>query len=61
MHRLWAKFLGVSQFGSNLLITIATNVTLGGLGAISGILAARLLGVEGRGELAAIQIKTQQD
>ena len=32
------------------------NVVLAGLGGVSGILAARLLGVEGRGQLAAIQL-----
>jgi O-antigen/teichoic acid export membrane protein len=35
--------------------TSATNILIGGLGLMSGLLAARLLGAHGRGELAAIQ------
>jgi O-antigen/teichoic acid export membrane protein len=35
--------------------TLATNVSLAGLGVITGILAARLLGPSGEGKLAAIQ------
>jgi O-antigen/teichoic acid export membrane protein len=35
--------------------TFITNVALAALGMLTGVLAARLLGVQGRGELAAIQ------
>jgi O-antigen/teichoic acid export membrane protein len=35
--------------------TVATNLLIGGVGLLSGLLAARLLGPQGRGELAAIQ------
>jgi O-antigen/teichoic acid export membrane protein len=44
------------MFGSPLLFTIWTNVVLALLALVSGSLAARILGVAGRGELAAIQI-----
>jgi len=43
-------------FLSNLLFTVWANVILAFLSLASGGLAARLLGVAGRGELAAIQI-----
>src|SRR5262245_26041470 len=46
----------VSPFHRRVLLTAATNVVLGGLTVGSGILVARLLGPEGRGELAAIQL-----
>lgn len=36
--------------------TLVTNVVLGLLGIVTGVLAARVLGPEGRGELAAIQL-----
>jgi len=53
---LWRKMKGVSPVGSRLLLTVATNIILTGLGLTTGVLAARLLGAEGRGQLAAIQI-----
>jgi O-antigen/teichoic acid export membrane protein len=43
-------------FGSHLLFTVSTNIVLAFLALASGSLAARILGVAGRGELAAIQI-----
>jgi O-antigen/teichoic acid export membrane protein len=43
------------QFGGSLLGTGATNISLAALGVVTGVLGARLLGVEGRGGLAAIQ------
>src|SRR6202030_2462068 len=46
---------GASAFATNTVITAATNIALAVLGMVSGILAARLLGPHGRGELAAIQ------
>ena len=45
-----------SPFGSHVLLTAGTNVVLALLGLLTGIMAARLLGPQGRGELAAIQI-----
>lgn len=45
-HRAGGWFLG----------TLATNIALAALGVATGVLAARLLGPEGRGELAAIQL-----
>lgn len=49
------EFLVKRTFGS-VVITAATNVALAGLGACTGVIAARLLGAEGRGQLAAIQL-----
>ena len=46
----------VNSTGSNVLMTVAANILIGLLSLGTGSLAARLLGVEGRGELAAIQI-----
>jgi O-antigen/teichoic acid export membrane protein len=40
----------------NIVETAFTNGVLGGLGIMGGVIAARLLGPDGRGELAAIQI-----
>jgi O-antigen/teichoic acid export membrane protein len=51
----WRTLHGASPFAANTAITAATNILLAGLGMVSGILAARLLGPQGRGELAAIQ------
>jgi len=45
-----------SPFGSRVLLTAGTNVFLAAIGLATGILAARLLGPQGRGELAAIQL-----
>jgi O-antigen/teichoic acid export membrane protein len=46
---------GASPLVANTAITGGTNLLLASLGLISGVLAARLLGPHGRGELAAIQ------
>lgn len=45
-----------SPFASNVFLTLTTNVIIAGIGFITGVLSARLLGPQGRGELAAIQI-----
>ncbi len=45
----------ISELAANTTLTAATNVVLAALGMVSGILAARMLGPHGRGELAAIQ------
>lgn len=52
----WQKAFSASPFAANVVLTFATNVLLAGLGFVTGVLAARLLGPEGRGELAAIQM-----
>jgi O-antigen/teichoic acid export membrane protein len=44
-----------ASFGAHAATTAATNIAIAALGVCSGILAARLLGPRGRGELAAIQ------
>jgi O-antigen/teichoic acid export membrane protein len=55
MISLWKRVRDISPFGNILFFSTITNFLLGGLFASSGILAARILGAEGRGELAAIQ------
>lgn len=56
INTLWQKIQHATPFGSRVLLTGATNVFLALFGLISGVLAARLLGPQGRGELAAIQV-----
>jgi O-antigen/teichoic acid export membrane protein len=51
----WRRLQGRSVFGANAALTAVANIVLGALGVATGILAARLLGPHGRGELAAIQ------
>ncbi len=51
----WRGIHGRNAFGANAALSAATNLALAALGMTSGILAARLLGPRGRGELAAIQ------
>jgi O-antigen/teichoic acid export membrane protein len=53
---LWNSLVQISHFGSLLFLTVLADMLLAGLAVISGVLAARLLGPTGRGELAAIQI-----
>lgn len=45
-----------SAFHRHVLWTVVTNIALSCFGVITGVLVARLLGPEGRGELAAIQV-----
>lgn len=45
----------VSSFGGQVLLTTIINAALGAIGLGTGVLSARMLGVEGRGILAAIQ------
>ena len=52
---LWDKFHNASPFTGRVLLTSSTNVVLALLGLVTGVLVARLLGPQGRGELAAIQ------
>jgi O-antigen/teichoic acid export membrane protein len=52
---IWGRINSVTPLGADAAATTLTNLLLGLLGMCSGILAARLLGPSGRGELAAIQ------
>lgn len=51
---LWQRD-GGAGFGANAALTAGTNLAMAALAMVSAILAARLLGPKGRGELAAIQ------
>lgn len=59
--RRWAQAFGISRllhsrFRRDLAGTFATQAGILGLGAVTGILAARMLGPQGRGELAALTL-----
>lgn len=58
MTQLKVPFLrrDARSFAGQFVLTAGTNVLLASLGVVTGILAARLLGPDGRGELAAIQL-----
>src|SRR5260370_5611569 len=49
------KVQSLGSFGANTIFTVAANLTIAALGMGTGIIAARILGPKGRGELAAIQ------
>jgi len=51
---LWGRFSS-GGFAAHAAVTAGTNLLLAALGMTSGVLAARLLGPHGRGQLAAIQ------
>jgi O-antigen/teichoic acid export membrane protein len=51
----WYHLRRISPFGSLVAFTMLTNLFLAILALLTGLLAARLLGPTGRGELAAIQ------
>ena len=51
----WFQATRVSPFGSLVAFTFLTNVFLALVGFLTGLLVARILGPDGRGELAAIQ------
>ena len=51
----WRRSWQTSPFGSLVFFTITTNAFLAIIGIVSGLIIARLLGPEGRGELTAIQ------
>src|SRR5690348_4519858 len=53
--KLWRGLKEQSMFGANAALTALTNLALGGVGTVTGVLAARLLGPQRRGELVAIQ------
>lgn len=50
-----SKFTDLTTFSGQVSLTMAANLVIAALGMLTGILAARLLGPTGRGELAAIQ------
>jgi O-antigen/teichoic acid export membrane protein len=52
---IWRRLQKHSDFAANAALSAATSISLGGLSLAAGILAARLLGPQGRGELAAIR------
>ena len=52
---IWRAMRRTSPFGSSALLTGGTNAVLALFGLVTGVLVARLLGPNGRGELAAIQ------
>lgn len=52
---IWSRARGARTFTGSTILTAATNIALAGLGVVSGVFAARLLGPHGRGQLAAIQ------
>lgn len=55
--RRWARAAGSARsFGAHLVLTSGSNILLALLGVGTGVLAARLLGPDGRGQLAAIQM-----
>lgn len=56
MIGVWRRINRVSVFASQFFFTAATSLLLAALGLATGMLAARLLGPQGRGELAAIQM-----
>lgn len=53
---LWYSLDRVKSFGGQMWLTTGTQVLMILLGLVTGVLTARLLGPEGRGALAAIQI-----
>jgi O-antigen/teichoic acid export membrane protein len=55
ISRLSQRITDATSFGASTGLTVGANALLGIEGAVSGIMAARLLGPQGRGELAAIQ------
>lgn len=56
VRQFWLKSHNDNRFASNILLTSVTNAIQALLGLITGVLVARLLGPEGRGILAAIQM-----
>jgi O-antigen/teichoic acid export membrane protein len=56
MQRILAARGNTNSVGGQFLMTTGANILMAGLGLLSGIWVARLLGPQGRGELAAIQM-----
>src|SRR5690348_8386651 len=55
LSSLWRIANRTSPLGASLLVTGGTNIVLAAMGMATGVVAARLLGPEGRGQLVAIQ------
>lgn len=55
IHSVWRRMRAATAFGADSALTASTNALMAAEGMVSGIMAARLLGPKGRGELAAIQ------
>jgi len=56
VRRVTRAAASARSFGAHVVLTSGSNILLGLLGVLTGALAARLLGPDGRGELAAIQM-----
>lgn len=55
MRSSWQRATTATHFGSSLVLTMGVNGLLAGLALLTGSLAARILGLDSRGSLAAIQ------
>lgn len=55
LTRPWQRVKHVTTFGGQVAVTLAANLAMATMALVTGSLAARLLGPQGRGELAAIQ------
>jgi O-antigen/teichoic acid export membrane protein len=55
VNNLWQRARATNPFAADAALTAGTNIFIGAEGMASGIIAARLLGPRGRGQLAAIQ------
>jgi len=53
---IWQRATNRGSFASQVGMTMLTNIVIAALGIVTGLLSARLLGPQGRGELAAIQL-----
>jgi O-antigen/teichoic acid export membrane protein len=56
MVGLWNRICSARSLQIGAILTAATNLSVGAMGVCTGIIAARMLGPHGRGQLAAIQI-----
>ena len=52
----WQRVTNLNSFAGQISLTMGTNVVIAAMGIGTGLLSARLLGPQGRGELAAIQL-----
>lgn len=55
IRALWKRYSGLDSYAGRTSLTVLTFVVAAFLGTVSGLLVARLLGPQGRGELAAMQ------
>lgn len=56
MGSIWTKLQAISPFGSVVALTATSNLLGALLALVSGVLTARILNSDGRGELAVIQL-----